>query len=243
MSRQPAVELAPRVWRIPTTPADLVNTFAFVDDDGSVTLVDCGYRFGASGRIRAGLAAIDRDVRDVRRIVLTHAHNDHAGGAAALVRSTGVAGVTVHEADADYARRGKGPPRDPRFRGPSWAQPLGDVLSAFPKVTVAETVADGSLLPVAGGLRVVHTPGHTPGHTSLLHEPTGVLVTGDAIWNMRSRLTWPVAAFCTDVRLSQATADVLGELEYDVAAFTHGPEIRGRAREAVRGFLRTAQRR
>lgn len=243
MTRTPAVELAPHVWRIATTPADLVNTFAFVEDDGSVTLVDCGYRFGASGRIRAGLAAIGCDVRDVARIVLTHAHNDHAGAASAMVRSSGVAGVTVHEADADCARRGQAPPRDPRFAGPSWLSPVGDRMAAFPPVTVTETVADDDVLPVAGGLRVLHTPGHTPGHTSLLHEPSGVLITGDSIWNMRSRMTWPVAAFCTDVRLNQTTADVLGELEYGVAAFTHGPEIRAGAREAVRGFLRTASRR
>jgi hypothetical protein len=60
---------------------------------------------------------------------------------------------------------------------------------------------------------------------------------------MRSRLTWPVLAFCTDARLSQRTADTLGELEYEVAAFTHGPEIRDGARDAVRRFLAQAARR
>ena len=49
---------------------------------------------------------------------------------------------------------------------------------------VDEVLVDGQLLDVAGGLRVLHTPGHSPGHISLLHEPTGVLITGDAIWNM-----------------------------------------------------------
>jgi hypothetical protein len=44
--------------------------------------------------------------------------------------------------------------------------------------------------------------------------------------------------FCTDHAMSKETAEVLGEVEYDVAAFTHGPEIREGAREAVRGFLR-----
>jgi glyoxylase-like metal-dependent hydrolase (beta-lactamase superfamily II) len=108
---------------------------------------------------------------------------------------------------------------------------------------VSEEVGAGQTLDVAGGLEVVHTPGHTPGHVSLLHRPSRVMVTGDSIWNMRSRLTWPVLAFCTDVRLTQQTADTLGELEYDVAAFTHGPEIRDGAREAVRGFLARAVRR
>jgi hypothetical protein len=37
--------------------------------------------------------------------------------------------------------------------------------------------------------------------------------------------------------MSMQTAGVLGELEYDTVAFTHGPEIRTGAREAVRSFL------
>jgi hypothetical protein len=45
-------------------------------------------------------------------------------------------------------------------------------------------------------------------------------------------------AFCTDAALTQKTAARLGDLTYEVAAFTHGPEIRDNAREAVRGFLR-----
>jgi len=237
-----AIPMARGVWRIPTAPADLVNTFAFTEDDGSVTLVDCGLRFGASRRIRAGLAAMGRAVEDVQRIVLTHAHSDHAGAAAAMLAATRTSGVTIHDADADFARRGQSPPRDSRFSGPSWLRPVNDRFGTFPPVTVAETVADGDVLPVAGGVQVVHTPGHTPGHVSLLHQSSGVLITGDAIWNMRRRITWPVLAFCTDVRLTQQTAEVLGELEYTTAAFTHGPQVSVNARETVRRFLRTAQR-
>jgi hypothetical protein len=37
--------------------------------------------------------------------------------------------------------------------------------------------------------------------------------------------------------MTQHTAHRLGELEYDVAAFTHGPELRERPREAIRAFL------
>ena len=42
MARVPAVEVAPGVVRIPTVGAANTNSFALVDDDGSVTLVDCG---------------------------------------------------------------------------------------------------------------------------------------------------------------------------------------------------------
>ena len=70
-----------------------------------------------------------------------------------------------------------------------------------------------------------------------MHEQTRTLVTGDAIWNMASRMTWPVPAFCDSHKLNKVSAHVLGELEYDTVAFTHGPHIDEGAREAVRGFL------
>jgi glyoxylase-like metal-dependent hydrolase (beta-lactamase superfamily II) len=234
MARAPIIPLAPDVYRIPTL-GDFINSFAFVDDDGSVTLVDCGVK-RAPAKIVAALGVIDKHPRDVARIVLTHAHNDHAGGAAGLVRDSGLPGVAVHADDAPLVRAGRGAPRDASAR-------LGALFTRLPgggfaPVPVTEELTDGAVIPVADGVRVIHTPGHTPGHISLLHEPTGVLITGDAIWNMRSRMSWPVAAFCTSHRLNQQSAQVLGDLDYTVAAFTHGPEISMGAREAVREFLR-----
>jgi glyoxylase-like metal-dependent hydrolase (beta-lactamase superfamily II) len=103
---------------------------------------------------------------------------------------------------------------------------------------VASTFSDNQLLDVAGGLRVLHTPGHTMGHCSFLHEPTGVLITGDSLFNFLDRMTWSYAFFCTDFPLSKQTAERLGDADYEVAAFTHGPEIRRDAREKIRDFLR-----
>jgi glyoxylase-like metal-dependent hydrolase (beta-lactamase superfamily II) len=233
---QVVVQLAPGVWRVPTVAMDLVNSFVLRDDDGQVTLVDAGLR-NAPPRILAALAAIGSGPSDVTRILLTHAHGDHAGGASGLRAQTG-AGVAVHADDAGFTRRGEGPPLDRTVlagrllrRGP-----------AFRAVPVAEELHDGQVLDVGGGLRVVHTPGHTPGHVSLLHEPTRVLVTGDAIWNMWSRRTWPLLGLCWDAPLTQRTAAVLGDLDYDLVAFTHGPEIRSGAREAVRSFLARPRR-
>jgi glyoxylase-like metal-dependent hydrolase (beta-lactamase superfamily II) len=227
-----AVQLATGVWRIPTTPFDLVNSFLLAEDDGSLTLVDAGLK-RADKRILAALAELGHAPQDVRRIVLTHAHSDHAGGLAGAQEATG-ARVLSHDRDAVYLQSGTPPQLDPTSRS---ARLLNRVRGSFAPVTVAETFQDGELLPIAGGLRVVHTPGHTPGHVSLLHEPTGVLVTGDSIFNVRG-LRYSPATFCTDIRLSRETADRLGELDYEVAAFTHGAHISSGAREAVRAFLR-----
>jgi glyoxylase-like metal-dependent hydrolase (beta-lactamase superfamily II) len=236
VARSPAVQLAPGVWRIPTAPRDLVNTFAFVDDDGQVTLVDAGTK-GAPKHVVAGLEHIGSAPSEVTRIIATHAHYDHVGGLSSL-RGRTTAAVAVHERDVAYVREGRGPVLD--------RSTLGGRLFRRNRrstpTTVEEELTDGQVVDVGGGLRVVHTPGHTPGHVSLLHERTGVLVTGDAIWNMFRRMRWPSAALCTDHQLTQKTAQVLGELDYVIAAFTHGPEIRDGAREAVRGFLRKEAR-
>jgi len=229
----PAVPLAPGVFRIPTM-GDFINSFAFVDDDGQVTLVDCGVK-RVPARIAAGLAHIGKRPSDVTRILLTHAHGDHAGGARAMVDAARAPGVEVHADDASFVLAGRNAPGSPTTAGRLLSR---GPMASFASVPVAAELSDGQVLDIAGGLRVVHTPGHTPGHISLLHERSRVLITGDAIFNMASRMQWPLAVVCTSARRNRQSAHVLGELRYDVAAFTHGPEIRENAREAIRGFLR-----
>jgi glyoxylase-like metal-dependent hydrolase (beta-lactamase superfamily II) len=235
MAKTPAVQLAANLWRIPTAPRDFVNSFAFVEDDGSVTLVDTGVR-KAPPRIVAGLASIGKHPEDVQRIVLTHAHHDHAGGAAEMARRTG-APVSIHDGDRSWCEAGE------VLAKPKETTPLGRLMMRLSKPTFeafapGPALHDGEVLPVAGGLRVVHTPGHSPGHVALLHETSGVLVTGDSIFNVFRGMRISPKSLCADFQMTRQTAHRLGELDYDVAAFTHGTEIRDNAREQVRGFLR-----
>jgi glyoxylase-like metal-dependent hydrolase (beta-lactamase superfamily II) len=231
-----AISIGPGLWRVPTAPWDLVNSFLVRNADGSLTLVDTGLR-NAPPRIRAAIAELDAAPGDVTAIVLTHAHSDHAGGAAAMAAITG-RGISAHESEAAAVREGRSPGRDPALR---LGRLMRRVPDRFDPAPVARTMVDGELLSDSG-LRVHHTPGHTPGHCSLLHEASGTLITGDAIWNMRSRRTWPVLAFCTDAAQTEQTAALLGELDYTTAAFTHGPEIRDEGRAAIHEFLARPRR-
>lgn len=221
MAKEAAVRLADGVWRIPTAPGDMINSFALAGSDGGVTIVDAGLKLAlARKRLVVGLAAIGAGPADVRRVVVTHAHPDHVGGLAALVEQTGCE-VLAHERESVYLRDGRSPRiRRGRSRG-------------FPKVIVTTEFQHGALLP--GGLRAVHTPGHSPGHTALLHEGSGVLFTGDAVINVRG-VHYAPGFLCTDADRNRQSADQLGELDFEVAAFAHGPELRRDARAAVRAL-------
>ena len=231
MAKDATVELAPGVWRIPLI-GDFVNGFMLRDDDGQVTLIDMGVaRSGA--KVIAALRSIGSDPSEVTRLMLTHCHPDHAGGAAYVSQQTGRP-VDVHADDAEFVRTGTQPDVDPSSR-------LGKLFRKLPdpkvgKVTIGEELTDGQVVPFAGGIRVIHTPGHSPGHASYLHEQSGTLITGDAIFNVLGR-RWPPKMLCTNFAMTRQTAHRLAEVEYSTAAFTHGPEIRDRPREAIRAFL------
>lgn len=229
MPRQAAVELAPDVFRIPTAPSGATNSFAFRDDDGRITLVDCGR---GPGRIVQALEELSSDPSEVTTIVLTHAHPDHVAGLAGFAARTG-ARVAAHEREAPYVRAGRPPARDGSHR----AGRVVDLLTRrFAPTEVSMELADGDKLPVAGGIRVIHTPGHTPGHISLMHERSGVLIVGDVLTNVRS-LRFAPAYLSTNARRARQSATALAGLDFDVAAFSHGPEMRDGASHAVRSLL------
>lgn len=229
-----AVQVADGVWRVPTAPADLVNSFLLQGDDGALVLVDAGTRT-APRRLLAALASLGRQPADVTHLLLTHAHSDHAGGARRLVDATG-SRVATHEREAVYVREGRMPDVDGSTRGGRLLARLPGRLTGFARVGVDDEFADGDVLPLAGGIQVVHTPGHTPGHCSFLHPRSGVLLTGDALFNVRG-LRYSLGSSCTDVTLSRTSAARLGDLDFAVAGFTHGAHVAHDAQQAVRAFL------
>lgn len=231
MPRDAAVELAPGVFRIPTVPSGPANAFVFRDDDGHIMLVDCG-RGRAPRRILRALQELSSDPSEVTHIVVTHAHPDQVGALSAIAARTG-ARVVAHEREATYIRAGRVPARDGSHIA---GRAIDFATRRFGPTKVSDEVADGDIIPVAGGIRVIHTPGHTPGHISLWHERSGVLVVGDVLMNLRS-LRFSPAYLCTNSSRARQSAAALAGLDCEIAAFSHGTEMRRDASVALRALL------
>ena len=125
--------------------------------DGHV-LLDGGLTQSAE-RIDANIRALGFRTGDVKLILNSHAHFDHAGGIAALARLAG-ASVAASETGARGIEKGGTLPEDPQ-------NGLGPAFMNFPAVRGVRAVKDGETLRV-GELAVTahHTPGHTPGSTT-----------------------------------------------------------------------------
>jgi metallo-beta-lactamase class B len=118
------------------------------------------------GALPQSAPLIDQNIRklgfrteDVRLIVNSHAHYDHAGGIAALQRASGA--IVAASAPGARAIESGGPTAD----DPQYA--FGKEANAFPPVKRVKVVADGEILR-AGKLAITAhlTPGHTPGSTT-----------------------------------------------------------------------------
>src|ERR687889_607115 len=199
--------------------AGFLNLTLILDDDNGNTLVDAGLP-GQAEAIGAALLDAGIGVRDLRRIIFTHQDLDHIGSGAALVRQSG-ARVFAHPADAPYVEGELRPikvtpemlERRPQMR---------EVLERLEPVRVDEHLEDGERLDLAGGIRVIFTPGHTPGHLSLYLERPKVLVAGDALTAEDGFLNGPNPTMTLDVREAARSVSRLAELDVQAIVCYHG---------------------
>ena len=108
--------------------------------------------------IEANIKALGFRMRDVKLIVNSHAHWDHAGGIAALQRASGAV-VAASASGAVALKSGTHVPDDPQF--------YADHTVHVPKVAKVKVVREGETLTVGPiGITAHMTPGHTPGSTT-----------------------------------------------------------------------------
>ncbi|HUJ29248.1 MAG TPA: subclass B3 metallo-beta-lactamase [Myxococcales bacterium] len=154
-------------WNRPQRPFRVVGNTFYVGVEGlaSILVTSPQGHVLLDGALPQSAPLIERNVRalgfrleDIKVIVLSHAHFDHAGGIAAIQRDSG-AEVAASPANAKALAEGRVAPDDPLAADESSAH--------FPRAARVRALADGEAVQV-GPLRVIahFTPGHTPGSTT-----------------------------------------------------------------------------
>lgn len=137
----------------------------------------------------------------------------------------GWAPIYMHTIDAPIARAGGG------FR-PLAAAPgvlnhlltfvmVGRIKSVDP-LTVNQVIEHQMVLPIGGGLQVIHAPGHCAGQIALLWQNRGVLFAADTCMNLRGP-RWSIAY--EDFDQGRIDLQRMAKLQFDVACFGHGDPI------------------
>ena len=204
-------EVAPNVHAIQLLR---VKVHAILEDEG-VSLIDTGYA-GSLPRLTKALADLGRTVADVRRVICTHGHPDHAGGARALA-DLGVE-VLIHPVEAANMELGL---REV-IRQPSRGRIFAAMTPPLPAFTALE---DGDILPVLDGLEVIHTPGHTPGSVCLYARQRGVLFVGDVLQRRFGRVSAASGLYSDDPTMARSSLQRLADLDVKTLIFSHYPPL------------------
>ena len=170
----------PRIIKIPVLPFGLINCHLVIDAEGCV-LVDTGLP-GSEAKIGRVLKKHGLGFQDIKLMVVTHAHVDHAGSAAKLRELTG-APILAHAGDLDYYEQRK----KMSFCETGWFGRLfmrtGLILQPYTPFTpdillLDDTRVDLQRYGIQGVAR--HTPGHTAGSVSV-QLASGDAMVGDLI--------------------------------------------------------------
>lgn len=169
-----------------------VNVYLIAEDP--ITLIDTGPKTKeAREALHEGLRRARFRVSDIRRIVLTHAHEDHCGLAKQVRDEAKDAQVFVHgwetghrvgrlayeESRALLVRAGVPDAEIEEMR--KLYEHVREFADALADDEHAELKDDSELEFATGALRVVHTPGHTPGSCSFVREADRTIIAGDCV--------------------------------------------------------------
>jgi glyoxylase-like metal-dependent hydrolase (beta-lactamase superfamily II) len=161
-------------------------------DDNNMILFDAGLP-GSNKIIRNEMIKAGLSLDKINKIIVTHTDIDHIGGIPDIQEELDHQVIIMaHKDDKPFIEGEKKfnkitPERMAQMMEKlneipeDQSKPLLEMLKNPPKSKVDKVLDDGTELPLCGGIRVIHTPGHTPGHICLYLKKNKILIAGDLL--------------------------------------------------------------
>ena len=225
-----AVQLTPRCWQL---KMNLVNCYLLETQDG-LLLIDTGYPNSAD-KLFSAVRQAGHDPAHIRHLLLTHCHIDHGGSAAEVRRRTG-ARTYAHALDGPLIDQGIAE-RPGTTRTPGLVNLLVYLFfikyagTSYEPIPIDQLLHHGEVLPLMGGIEVVHTPGHSAGHVCLLLRQEKILVAGDICSHV---MGLSYSTINEDIVLARQSILQAAEYSFDQAVFGHGDPLTERANQQLR---------
>ena len=176
------------------TPFYVGDVNVYVIKEDPVTLIDVGPKTPeAATELRSKLAANGLAFSDVRRIVLTHAHEDHCGLARQVRDEAKDSEIYVHDWETGhlFGRLSQEQHKSLLLRSGVPEAVFAEMRRLYDEISLlTDALDDGGSVSLIdemelefenGSLRVLHTPGHTPGSCSFAREANRTLICGDCV--------------------------------------------------------------
>lgn len=176
-------------------------------------LVDVGFTPECHENIQAELDSMGKHWRDIKMIIITHAHGDHINNLPQVKKLTG-AEVLIGDGDEVALEKRTGIPAD----------------------IILDT---GDIIGACGNIEVICVPGHTDGNLCLLLHKYKALIAGDTIIgdNTDSIHIFPPYGYSTDTGAAVNNLKLLMDIDFDALLVSHGRNVFSGAKSIVKEML------
>ncbi len=197
-----------------------VNNFILYDEQ-TTALIDTGFLNGIN-HIEKALNKINRSIKDVDYILLTHGHFDHV---AHLEKLKKISNATIVCTAAEQIHIDGKFPYKGISRVTQFLEALGRFVFNYSPILIDYQINHDEILDLFGGLKAIHLPGHSIGHIGYLHLDSKILFVGDFIDTRRRKVRFPPCIFNSFPELFPESIKKVDEMDLKGIISNHGPPL------------------
>jgi glyoxylase-like metal-dependent hydrolase (beta-lactamase superfamily II) len=203
-------KITERIRGVAVSRVDGLSTMVYIlNCEGGLILIDVGFTPLCIENIEAELRDIGETWKNIKLILITHAHGDHIENLQKVLKLTGYPEVMLGGGDVESLKEQTGVEAD-----------MG--------------LDHGDLIAACGGIEIISVPGHSEGNLTYYLRDEKTMIVGDTIFgDDNGNLSPPPAKYSKDAEIAKREIKKLLEYDFDKLLLAHGKNILINAKEEV----------